>query len=56
MVDRPDPRCLPLEVEGISLHREPRRAARRPRLRPASSRRLLIRVRLAAAVMGRAHE
>jgi hypothetical protein len=28
MVDRPDPRCLPLEVEMVSLHRTPGRSRR----------------------------
>jgi hypothetical protein len=53
MVDRPDPRCLPLEVEMVSLHRTPGLPRRRPR-RMAGHGVARLRLRLAILVNGTA--
>jgi hypothetical protein len=51
MVDRPDPRCLPLEVEMVSLHRTPGRPRRRSR-RTVGHGVARLRLRLAMLVNG----
>jgi len=52
MVQRPDPRCLPLELEMLSLHRADDRFRGVARRHPTGSRTARLRLQLARIVNG----